>query len=254
MTTGATTHFVFVDFENVPEVDLTLIEGRPVHVTLMIGKNQKKIDLPLVQQIRRLAAQVELVEVGASGRNALDLTLSYYLGQAVLRAPNALFCIVSRDKDFEPMIAHVSAKGTKVVRRDTFAALLFLPKPGKRSPAKAAVPVEPSASLTEEPLVHGGPLVPEFVPDDRFERLVFRLQIDSPSRPKKKSRLLGRINSDFGNNLTEEEQNGILDELIRRGVLSIDAKDTVVYAAVQQRRGEDPNPRSQGSSNPDDSS
>jgi len=76
---------VFVDFENVPEVDLGLVEGKPVHVTILIGKNQKKIDLPLVQQIRRLAAQVELVEVGASGRNALDLTLAYYLGQAVLR-------------------------------------------------------------------------------------------------------------------------------------------------------------------------
>jgi hypothetical protein len=232
MTPPAFTHFVFVDFENVPEVDLTLIEGRPVYVTLMIGKNQKKIDFALVQQIHRLASQVELVEVGVSGRNALDLTLSFYLGQAVLRAPKALFCIVSRDKDFEPMIAHVSAKGIKVVRRDTFAALLFLPKPGKRSSVKTAVPVKLDAMVKEEALVQEDPLTPEATPDERFERLVFRLQIDSPSRPKKKSRLLGRINSDFGNSLTEEEQNEILDELIRRGVLTIDAKDAVIYTAA----------------------
>jgi len=227
MTTAAITHYVFVDFENVPEVDLTLIEGKPVHVTIMIGKNQKKIDLPLVQQIRRLAAQVELVEVGASGRNALDLTLSYYLGQAVLRAPDALFCIVSRDKDFEPMIAHVSTKGIKVVRRDTFAALLFLPKPARRHSARAAVPVKPSALLAEETFVR------EDTPDERLERLIFRLQTTSRSRPKRKARLLGRINSDFGNNLSEAEQNEKLDELIRRGVLTIGAKDAVVYAGAE---------------------
>jgi hypothetical protein len=232
MTTAATTHFVLVDFENVPEVDLALVEGKPVHVTLFIGKNQKKIDFPLVQQIHRLASQVELVEVGVSGRNALDMTLAYYLGQAVLRNPGALFCIVSRDKDFEPLIAHVSSKGIKVVRRDTFAALLFLPKPGKRSPAKAAALVKPS-TLEEETLVHEDPLLPEAAPDDRFERLVLRLKTDSPSRPKKKVRLLGRINSDFGNDLTEAEQNDILDELIRRGVLSIDEKEAVIYAAAE---------------------
>jgi hypothetical protein len=67
---------VFVDFENVHEVDLGLVEGKPVQVTLLIGKNQKKIDLALVQQIRRLAAQVALVEVGASGRNALDSAIN----------------------------------------------------------------------------------------------------------------------------------------------------------------------------------
>jgi len=55
------------------------------------------------------------VEVGVSGRNALDLTLSFYLGQAVLRAPKALFCIVSRDKDFEPY-GSCLRKGIKVVR------------------------------------------------------------------------------------------------------------------------------------------
>ena len=47
MTTPALTHFVFVDLENVPVIDLGLVEGKPVHVTLMIGKNQKKMDLPL---------------------------------------------------------------------------------------------------------------------------------------------------------------------------------------------------------------
>ena len=227
MTTAAITDFVFVDFENVPEVDLGLVEGKPVHVTLFIGKNQKKIDLPLVQQIRRLASQVELVEVGASGRNALDLTLSYYLGQAVLRAPDARFCIVSRDKDFVPMIAHLSGQGTKVDRCDSLAALPFLPRQARSSAVKATVPVKPHATAKAETLVRTAE------PEDRLERLITRLRANFSPRPKKKARLLARINSDFGNKLTAAEQNEKLDELVRRGVVAIDAKGTVAYAAAR---------------------
>ena len=34
------TSFVLVDFENVPEANLGLVEGLPAHVTLLIGKSQ----------------------------------------------------------------------------------------------------------------------------------------------------------------------------------------------------------------------
>eukprot|EP01031_Cornospumella_fuschlensis_P013228 gene13228-biopygen11165 len=77
MPAPASDHLVFVDFENVPALDLSAIEGKSARVTLLIGKNQKKLDLDLVRQIHRLAPQVDLVEVGASGHNALDLTLAF---------------------------------------------------------------------------------------------------------------------------------------------------------------------------------
>ena len=128
MAADSHAHFVLVDFENVSEVDLGLVEDRPVHVTLLIGKNQKKLDLALVRQIHRLAARVELVEVGASGHNALDLTLACYLGQAVQQWPTAQFHIVSKDQDFEPTIGHLVARGVEVARCDAFHLLSFLPR------------------------------------------------------------------------------------------------------------------------------
>lgn len=136
MTPDTFTHFVFVDFENVSDIDLALVEGKPVHVTLLIGKNQKKIDMPLVRQIHRLATQVELVEVGASGHNALDLTLAFYLGQSVQQSPSAEFHIVSKDQDFEPMIGHLTNRGTKVDRHGAFHLLPFLPRPKPIAPTK----------------------------------------------------------------------------------------------------------------------
>ena len=211
------THFIFVDFENVPTVDLGLVAGKPVHVTLLIGKKQTWLDLPLVQQIHRLAAQVELVEVGASGRNALDLTLACYLGQVVQRSPGAEYFIVSKDKDFDAMIGHLRHKGTKVTRHDSFAALPFLPQPKTGTPPKKTA--APKATVPAKAVV----------PEDRLEKLIKRLKDNTAPRPKNKARLLARINTDFGNKLDESGQGAKLAELIRRGVLVIEDEDRVRY-------------------------
>lgn len=226
MTSDRFTHFVFVDFENVPEVELGLVEGRPVRVTRLIGKNQTRLELGLVQQIHRLAAQVELVEVGASGRNALDLTLACHLGQAIERDRAAGFHIVSRDKDFEAMIGHLQRQGIKLTRQESFAALPFLPKPRKSAPMKAAVPAKAGVPVKTPDSAQAAPA------NERFEKLAARLENNSAPRPKKKSSLLAHINTVFGGKLAEREQERQLDELIRRGFLTLDAKDRVTYRRV----------------------
>lgn len=208
--TAAFNHFVFVDFENVPKVDPVLVEGKSVHVTLLIGKKQTKLDLSLVQQMRRVPDQVELVEVGASGHNALDLTLAFYLGQAAQYSPTAQFTIVSKDKDFEAMLSHLSNKGIHAARRDTFAAA-FQPTPKK--PAAAAKPVPQSKAP----------------PEDRLEKLITRLKNKLAPRPKNKVRLLAHINTAYGQKLNDAELMQKLDELIGRGVLVIEDKNKVRY-------------------------
>lgn len=200
-------HLVFVDFENVPKIDLGAVEGKAVHVTLLIGLNQKKLDLALVRQIHRLAAQVELVEVGASGRNALDLTLACYLGQAVQRTPAAQFCIVSKDKDFEPMIGHLQGQDVKVDRYDSFAALPFLPQPKKKA---ATVPVKPT--------------------EDRRTKLIARLSNPhSPNRPSRRKALLAHLKNALGKESSDAKAEEFLRELIAGKILAIDAKDKVGY-------------------------
>lgn len=222
----AASSFVFVDFENVPSVDLGLVEGKAVHVTLMIGKNQTKIDFALVEQIQRLADQVELVKLDASGRNALDLTLANYLGRAIERRPDAQFCIVSKDKDFEPMIGHLVAKGIKVVRCDSFAALPFLSKTRKSSAGKAGASVK-AASTPKAPVAPKDP-----ASDVRLEKLSSRLTNSLGPRPKKKAGLLAHINTAFGNKLEPAEQAAKLDELVQRGILAIDEGGRVTYPSV----------------------
>jgi hypothetical protein len=208
MQIQAIMHFVFVDFENVPEVDLGLVTGKPAHVMLLLGKHQKKLDVALVQQIRRLADQVELVEVGASGHNALDLTLAYYLGQAVHRHPEAWFYVVSKDNDFDPMLAHLHAQKVEVARFASFAELPFLPQPK-------------TAAATRK------------LPEDRRAKVIARLNNPAiRNRPSSRKALLAHINTALGKETSETGAADILRELVDSQVLSIDALGKVTYAAA----------------------
>jgi hypothetical protein len=218
MTTAHFSHLVFVDFENVPNVDLDAIEKLSAFVTLLIGKNQTKLDTALVMQIQRHPSKVRLIDVGGSGRNALDLTLAYYLGRAVIEAPAAELHIVSKDKDFEPLIAHLRRDGMKISRADSFGALSFLP-------------AKKPAALLKKP-VHRATIEAPENPDQaeaKLEKLIARLNNHAGPRPKRKKGLLSHISTAFGNRLNEAELLELADQLVARDVCKIDARDRVTY-------------------------
>lgn len=196
-------HFVFVDFENVQPASIELPPGAPVQVVLLLGEKQRKLELGLVQQIHRQAAHVQLIEVGAAGRNALDLTLAYHLGRTVAAAPkDARFHIVSRDKDFDPLIAHLRGEGRHVFRHDEFSALPFLgarPKPPK--------------------------------PDESLGKLVELLSNAKVQRPARQKSLRSFINTCAGEKLSAPEIDAALQSLVARGIVTIDAAGKVAYPA-----------------------
>lgn len=221
-------HFVFVDFENIPSIDLALLAGKPVHVTLFIGEKQKRLELPLVRQIHHYAAQVRLVEVGATGRNALDLVLAAHLGRAMAESSSAAFTILSRDHDFDPLVAHFSAAGLLVRRESDLAALPVFgaaksPSPGKRRTTESKHP--PGTA-------HPGVVAPttDAVRQQKRDRLVTRLQTKT-NRPKTRLSLLHHINAAFGQKLTASEQEAILDELVRQKILTIPDGKKVQYSS-----------------------
>jgi hypothetical protein len=106
MSTGApkpaAVNHVFIDFENVYLIDLSLIGAESYHFTLFIGSKQTKLDTALVEALLAHAWSVQLVRVTTSGKNALDLVLAAYVGQAVPANPTARFHIVSKDKATMP--------------------------------------------------------------------------------------------------------------------------------------------------------
>ncbi len=218
MPLDAFAHFVFVDFENVPDIDLGLVEGRPVHVTLLIGKNQKKLDLPLVQQIHRLAAQVELVEVGATGHNALDLTLVFHLGRTVQQWPAAQFHIVSKDHDFDPMIGHVMAQGVKVFRSEAFHLLSFLPR-------SRPVVTTKIAATTKTPVSTRKPT------EDKRPTVIARLKNPiNGNRPSTEKALRAHIKTALGKESSPAKVEEVLGRLLDEHAFAIEPDGKVIWS------------------------
>src|SRR5688572_22635004 len=109
---------VFVDYENVQAIDLSVLRSKGVTFTLLVGPQKKNLDLELVEQLFAHAASVELVRLASSGKNALDFTLAYYIGRAVAADPKGFFHIISKDAGYDPMIKHLQSRHLRVRRHD----------------------------------------------------------------------------------------------------------------------------------------
>ena len=192
---------VFVDFENVQTVDLALIGSKGVSLKLLLGANQTKLNLDLVEKLMKHAASVELIRLTFSGKNALDFALAYYLGRAVLADPTAYFHIVSKDTGFDPLIKHLQSRHVHVRRHGDFSTLTF-----------SALPKSPPA------------------PSDELEkRVIEHLAKNKASRPKRKKTLASHLLAFAGKSCTEGEISTLIEKLVDSGQLAIDDKNVVTY-------------------------
>lgn len=189
------TNHIFIDFENVQETDLDRIAGKAVKVTLVLGERHKSLPVPLVRKLLKYASQVELVETGRGGKNALDLVLAQHIGEARSADPGGYFHIISKDKDFDPLIGHLKDCGTLAARR---------------------------AALSEIPSL--------MTAAERRKHLAEHYRKSQQNgRAKKRTTLAAQIQSLFAKSLTAEEIEEAIRGLIADKVLTISDKDEVVY-------------------------
>lgn len=217
-----TTQYIFVDFENVQSVKLDLIAGKSVQVVVVMGKDQTKVPLSLVKQLMEHRDQVRLIETEVKGKNALDFVLAGEVGMHVASHPEAAFHIISRDKGFDALIAHLRASGRKADRHDAFVRVpVFGPAPAARkaaSPPPAAVPKKKTAVSTRRPAAGA----------QQLEKMKVRLAPGASNRPKRLKALLGLMKDQLGT-LTEQESSAMLEKLKAAGVLAITDGGTVSY-------------------------
>ena len=199
---------VFVDFENVQQIDVSVIGTKSVNFTLLLGAKQTKIDAGLVEKLLAHAASVQLVRLASSGKNALDFTLAYYVGRTVSADPAAHIHIVSKDTGFNPLVEHLRSRHIHAHRHDSFATLTFS---GTVKAATLASKAEPAGQ--EEPL----------------NRVREQLRKNVANRPKKKKTLLSHLKSHLGKGATDANAAAMLKELQEAGDLHIGDKDVVTY-------------------------
>ncbi len=204
---------VFVDFENVPTFDPSVLGTKSVNFTILIGAKQTKLDAALVEKLMEHAASVELIRLKSSGKNALDFTLAYYVGRVVSASPAAYIHIISKDTGFDPLVEHLRSRHIHARRHDSFATLTF------SGPSKVATGVaKPGPAKQEDPM----------------KRVLDHLKKNAANRPKNKKRLLSNLKSTLGKEATESQALAMLEKLQKGGHLSIGEKDAVDYRDLPQ--------------------
>lgn len=212
-------HRVFVDFENCQDIELSLVRGKPVHVTLLIGKTQSRLPTELALSLHELGAQVQPIRLGDSGRNALDLTLAFYLGQATRRWPEAEFHIVSKDHDYDPMLRHLATLGVRASRSEAFSSLAFLKAP--KAPARSRAPKPKTVTAPADPA------------DERCARIIARLtDPSSQNRPSTETRLRAHIKASLGKHASGATVEKVLRTLVEKRVLALRDEGRVEYSAT----------------------
>jgi hypothetical protein len=221
-------NYVFVDYENVPGADLTVIDDKTVYLTLLLGPRQTKLDVDLVETLLGRAASVQLVRLAAPGKNALDFTLAYHLGRAVQADPNAYFHIVSKDKGFDPLIEHLKCRHIRVMRHDDCSAITFS-RPAKQPALKETQPIVPSAPTlkTSAPTTKvSAKKEQESLLADAVEQLRKQLR----NSPKTMKSLKSHLTSHLGKKVASDaEASSLITQLIDAKHIEVDAKGKVTY-------------------------
>jgi hypothetical protein len=196
---------VFVDFENVHEVDPALIGAKSVSLILLLGARQTKLDAALVENLMENAASVQLVRLTTSGRNALDFALAYYVGRAVVTDPTGHFHIISKDKGFDPLVEHLRSRHIHADRHDGFDPLT--------ASAQGSAPAKP----------------PSAPPEDLLTRAWEHLRKLVTNRPKRKKTLITHLRARFDKTATDAAMLDLVNRLCKAGHLTIGDKDAITY-------------------------
>jgi hypothetical protein len=188
--------YVLIDHENVQPKDLGLLDGQALKVIVFLGANQSKISAELATALQRRGNDGEYIRISGSGRNALDFHIAFYLGDLAARYPDAKFRVISKDDGYDPLLSHLRSKGIEAQRSATLAEIL------------------PPAA-------------------DKLEPVIAHLKSMGPARPKKLKTLASTVKSRLGTESSETEVQTLVEELKRRGLVSVKAGNLFYSFSVE---------------------
>jgi hypothetical protein len=139
------THYIFIDYDNVTDDDLTRVTGKSVKVFMILGTRQTKLPTKLFLFSQDNPDRVRIIQTPVEGRSALDLVLALELGRLFKADPEAYFHIVSKDTDFESVVRHLKNETTRIARHVSLAEI-----PALRTPEERFARFSPSSSVQKD--------------------------------------------------------------------------------------------------------
>lgn len=193
VTGNLPTNFVLIDHENVQPKSLSLLSGGPFQIYLFVGSKQTSVNIGLVKAMHELGPKrAHYIQVLQTRPNALDFHITYYLGVLASQNPNAYFHIISKDKGFDPLIAHLKLDGRHVARRD---------------------------SIADIPVIHIGKGTNS---DETLDAIVTNLKGRGQCKPRKEKTLKNTIKTMFAEDLSENEVNAVFNTLKKANYINLE--------------------------------
>lgn len=127
---------IFVDYENTKTINAGVLGIERTTFTLLLGPQNTKFDIGLVEQLMRCAGSVEIVRLERAGKNAVDFALAYYLGRKVAGDSAAYFHIISNDAGYAPLVEHLKSRHVHIALHKDFSTVAAAIKPGRTAATK----------------------------------------------------------------------------------------------------------------------
>jgi len=101
------TQVILVDWENVQPELLPALNLEGTRVLVFIGPHQNKLPFAVVQAVQKLGQRAQYVQVSQQGNDALDMHIAFYMGRLVAELHDVYFHVIAKDRDYDPLIAHL---------------------------------------------------------------------------------------------------------------------------------------------------
>ncbi|WP_316365264.1 PIN domain-containing protein [Candidatus Thiodiazotropha sp. CDECU1] len=184
-------NYVLIDFENVQPKNLEILSRHPFKILVFVGANQTKVSFDLASAMQTLGSDAKYIKIAGNGPNALDFHIAFYIGELASKDQSAHFNIISKDKGFDPLVAHLKTRGFKVQRSSDLAEIPILRVSGDTST------------------------------DEKISTIVTNLISRGQARPRKVKTLQNTINTLFTKKLDNEEMQKVVSTLSQQKYIQI---------------------------------
>lgn len=250
-------HYVLVDHENVQPADIGLLDRADVRVFVFVGAKQGTLSSDMAIGMQKLGARADYVRASAVGKNALDFLIAYTIGRLAVEHPGVHFHVISKDKGYDPLLAHLKENGIEGDRVESIAALpMFKPEAAKLAPVPAkpkvakqparvrfivdpeppkiapAPVLKPVAAPAKPPVVSSMPLADAKTTAQRWTKLRSGLKKMKDNRPSTMSALKKHVGAQFsGDKVGQDTVDALIAGLVKFGLLAVTANNKLTWHA-----------------------
>jgi hypothetical protein len=205
------THYILIDYENVPVKSLALLKGEHFRLRVFLGPKNTKLATELVLAMKELGDRADYIVLEAGGHNALDFHITYYLGRFAAEDPAGQYFIISKDTGFDSLIKHLNKNGIHCQRSVSIEVLPCINKPQPATkPAAIAKPTAKAKPATKKKA------------QELVDLVVANIAKRKAAAPRTEKTLRSIIKTLSGAQYSDKEIEAVFNRLVKKGIVVID--------------------------------